>query len=57
MELMQFLEEVNTVDEKQVLEQLQEESDPLKSDFLRALFNYKVGMSQREVVSRDAFIR
>lgn len=57
MELMQFLEEVNAVDEKQVLEQLQEESDPLKSDFLRALFNYKVGMSQREVVSRDAFIR
>ena len=57
MELMHFLEEVNAVDEKQVLEQFQEENDPLKRDFLRALFNYKVGMSQREVVNRDVFIR
>lgn len=55
MGLNELFEAAEQVSIAEVLDQYQQEKDPLKKEFLRALCNYQLGISQRRVLEEEKY--
>ena len=57
MNLNEVFEVIKQVPENEILNQYEQETDPLRNEFLRALFNYKLGINQRKVLEQEKYGR
>ena len=57
MNLNEVFEVIKQVPENEILNQYEQETDPLRKEFLRALFNYKLGINQIKVLEQEKYGR
>lgn len=57
MNLNEVFEVIKQVPENEILNQYKQETDSLRKEFLRALFNYKLGINQRKVLEQEKYGR
>ena len=55
MNLNEVFEVIKQVPEDEILNQYEQETDSLRKEVLRALFNYKLGINQRKVLEQEKY--